>query len=162
LADEPLTRESFIVNGKFITDDLGNWKREATVYTHCEVTLATHLLQLRQKASTIVLGVSKASCFLCVVFLELLAQQAGVTIIIISGTHSRCYGAWQFPAGLAVKRHDAVRSAFVVRARERLNLFVQDVATMRRRTSDSQYHSSGESSDSDVEADYLAEIVKMA
>ncbi len=161
MADEQFTRESFIVNGESITDDLGNWTGEATVYTHCEVTLAVQLLQLPAKPSTIVLGVSKACCFLCVVFLELLAQRAGIAIVI-SGTHSKCYGPWQFPAGLAVELRDAIRSAFVVKARERLNMFLRDVAMTWRSTLDSQYHNSGESGDSDIEADYLAEIKGMA
>ncbi len=154
LAKEPLTNAHFKgTNGKYWTIDLEEHKRTATVYTHCEVTVALHLLQLSPKQREIELGVSKACCWPCVLLLELLSKRADVKIIV-SGTHSKTYGGWQFPAGLPVELREPIRLDLMSRAREQLEEFPQALDSMLRRASDSQYHSSGESGDSDEEVGY--------
>jgi hypothetical protein len=148
--DLPLTHKSFQDEaGKFWTDNLQNWKSSATFYTHCELTLAVYLLR-PSPPLLIELGVSKACCWLCVVFLELLAAQAHVRIVV-SGTHAKPYGSWQFPPDLQEHLREPIRSSLTTLTRLRLAMFLQSNAELLRRASDSQYHSSGDDSDPDID-----------
>jgi MFS superfamily sulfate permease-like transporter len=131
---------------EYRTNDLTKWEPSATIYTHCEVTLALHLLPLLTPGGSIELGVSKACCWACVVFLELLAKRTGNTIIV-SGTHSKTYGGWQYPSGIQEELREPLRNDLLLRAKERLATFLHDLYAMRR-ASDSQYHSSGDESNS--------------
>ncbi len=135
--------------GKYWTDPLDKWKPTVTVYSHCELVLALYLLHLPLPPESIELGVSKACCWPCVVLLELLAQHMPVTIMV-SGTHSKTYRGWQYPPAVPDRVRDVVRDQLLVKARMRIDTFLGDLYD-RRRASDSQYHSSGDEDDSDVE-----------
>ncbi len=60
--------------------------------------------------SEIEIGVSKYSCWLCVLFLSELAAATGIPIVI-SGHHSNVYCRWKFPNALPLELHDTIRLA---------------------------------------------------
>jgi hypothetical protein len=145
-SEETWTEEDFRVGtDEYLTDSFKTWNSTVTAYTHCELTLALQLLPLKPK--TIELGVSKRCCWPCAVLLELLKNSANVDIII-SATHSKAYGGWQFPLAVPDELREALSNALESRTWNRLLEFLSGHAAMRH-PSDSQYHSSGESEDSD-------------
>ncbi len=134
----------------YLTNNFEDVQKTGTAYTHCELTLALKLLALPLKPPTIELGVSKGCCWPCAVLLELLEDSAKVDIVV-SGTHSKTYGGWQFPEAVPDASREALRSALESRASKRILEFLRDHANTRRH-SDSQYDSSGESGNEDESA----------
>jgi hypothetical protein len=109
-----------------------------------------YLLHLPSPPPLIEIGVSKVCCWLCVVFLELLAAQASVRIVV-SRTHAKPYGSWQFPPNVPDRLREPICNSLVTRTRQRLAMFLRSNAELLRRASDSQCHSLGDDSDPDMD-----------
>ncbi len=93
---------------------------------HAECNMAVELLTATSAMrSEIEIGVSRYSCWLCVLFLSELAAATGIPIVI-SGHHSNVYCRWKFPDALPLELRDRIRLAM---KRRLLNEVTQLVKT---------------------------------
>ena len=133
-----------------VTEDLSSPILNRMMIVHCECVLAMFMMTQIIKPRPFEIGVSKACCWPCTVFLDELSQVENLDITIAS-THSKTYGGWQFPSTFA--HHQPIYQRMIDRTEERISEFLCNAEARRR--SDSQYVGSGDPIDEEMDRGYL-------
>jgi hypothetical protein len=98
---------------------------EFTYFTHAECNLAVFLiLEAGGARREIEIGVSKDSCWLCLLFLCELSKATNVPIVV-SKNHQHVYHHWLLPAALPQALAQRIRQAMTQRMLDEVSVVVQ-------------------------------------
>ena len=150
---EAHTPESIIKNAPQVTEDLASSPHECLMTAHCECVLVLSMISKENGATPLEIGLSKASCWPCITFLEELSSIEKKSIFI-SSTNNKTYGGWQFPS--TIGQHQPIRLHMINQTEKRIVEFLKNVEAQRM--SDSQYVSSNSETEDDLDAFVLLSI----
>lgn len=140
------TVESIKNSAPNMTENVSSSILNRVMIVHCECVMAIFMMKQTIKPRPFEIGVSKTCCWPCTVFLEELSRIEDLSISI-SSTHSKTYGGWKFPSSFA--HHQPIYDKMVVGIENRISDFLWSTEAQRR--SDSQYVSSGDEVDKELD-----------
>lgn len=126
---EELTSDSIRDAASQITEDLLSSEHNLVTIAHCECVLAIAMIS-KFHLKRFEIGMSKASCWLCKMFLDELGR-VEKTQILVSSTHNKTCGGWQFPYTDS-KQHEQIYSLMIDYTTGRIAQFLGNMLDIDR------------------------------